>query len=58
MQRFCLILLAMLSGTTLLGCQPSPSAPKALTPDQERQVQEQVQRAQSAEGAAQRAADK
>lgn len=53
MQAFRFLLVALLSGTTLLGCGGS-SAPKPLSADQERQVQEQLQKARQAEGAAQK----
>lgn len=55
MRAFCFLLLALWSGTTLLGCGGS-SAPKPLSADQERQVQEQLQKARQAEGAAQKPA--
>lgn len=55
MRRFCLVLLAALSWTTLAGCQKSTAPTGPLSPDQERKMQEQLQKARHAEGAAQKA---
>ena len=55
MRRFCLVLLAVLSWTMLAGCQKSTGPAGPLSPDQERKMQEQLQKARQAEGAAQKA---
>jgi len=51
-----LVLLGVLSWWGLAGCQKSAGPTGPLSPDQERKVQEQLQKARQAEGAAQKAA--
>lgn len=51
MRRLMLGLMLALSCFSSLGCQPTPTKPKPLSPDEERQLQEQLQKARAAEGA-------
>ena len=53
MRRFGLLLFVVLGWTTFIGCQKSGSPPP-LSPEQERELEEQLDEARQAEGAAQR----
>ncbi|MEN6493989.1 MAG: hypothetical protein ABFD16_06835 [Thermoguttaceae bacterium] len=55
MRRLALLFVVVLSFASLLGCQKT-TAPSAPTADQERQLQQQIDQARQAEGAAQKKA--
>jgi len=50
MRRFCLLLLAVLGWTAVAGCQ-SQSGTEPLTPEQQRELQKQMQQVQDEERA-------
>ena len=54
MRKLALLFVVVLSFASLLGCQKT--APSAPTADQERQLQQQIDQARQAEGAAQKKA--
>jgi hypothetical protein len=54
MRKLALLFVVVLSFASLLGCQKT--APSAPTADQERQLQQQIDQARQAEGAAQKTA--
>jgi len=50
---FCLLVIVALAGASLLGCGSSTTTPQSLTPEQERELEQQVDQARQAEGGGQ-----